>query len=516
MSSKFPKSVQNFVKALKKNRFCQRFIREKLMEIEAKIEENNKKGSSLHLAPAENPQVSNYKLVMSRYPVSLKKRLWSNMENENLAKGVKQQYQEMLFLNSMNFGSNFEGSVDSVVMSTFSGIDHQLSPEILRAFLPLINWDRLASMYLPQCSGPECESRWLNHEDPLINHSPWSSQEDKKLLFTVQERGLYNWIDMTIALGTHRTPFQCLARYQRSLNPHILNKEWTIEEDAKLKAAVETFGDSWQIIASHLDGRTSRLGHQSSFGSTGLSDRFEPIPARLRWLNCLDPSLNLERWTEEEDSKLLHAIAEHGHRWSKVAAYVPPRTDNQCRRRWKVLLPHEVPIHKAAQQLKKAVLISNFVGRERERPSIGPNDFTPLLSLPAPGDENCDRAIHGPLMNRDRPDETSLKYCGATSGGDGQENSVNNCLANTNAEASPSDSQLAPIQHFATENRHTKGKRKRIIGKHMWPRSQRRRPLDEMLASDFASESSSWNTVTEPAEHAWRNDKFEQEVGKKE
>lgn len=40
MISKFPNSAQNFVNALKKNRSCQKFIRRKLIEIEAKIEIN--------------------------------------------------------------------------------------------------------------------------------------------------------------------------------------------------------------------------------------------------------------------------------------------------------------------------------------------------------------------------------------------------------------------------------------------------------------------------------------------
>lgn len=99
--------------------------------------------------------------------------------------------------------------------------------------------------------------RWLNCDDPLINHSPWTILEDKKLLFIVQEKGIYNWIDIAIQLGTQRTPFQCLARYQRSLNPHILNKDWTEDEDAMLRAAVEVFGDNnWQLVASNLEGRT--------------------------------------------------------------------------------------------------------------------------------------------------------------------------------------------------------------------------------------------------------------------
>lgn len=49
-------------------------------------------------------------------------------------------------------------------------------------------------------------------------------------------------------------------------------------------------------------------------------------------MNSLDPSLNLGQWTEEEDAKLKAAITEHGYCWSKIAACIPPRTDNQCRR----------------------------------------------------------------------------------------------------------------------------------------------------------------------------------------
>lgn len=49
-----------------------------------------------------------------------------------------------------------------------------------------------------------------------------------------------------------------------------------------------------------------------------------------RWVNCLDPSLNKAEWTEEEDLKLEEAIAKHGYCWSKIAACIPHRTDNQC------------------------------------------------------------------------------------------------------------------------------------------------------------------------------------------
>ena len=47
-------------------------------------------------------------------------------------------------------------------------------------------------------------------------------------------------------------------------------------------------------------------------------------------MNSLDPSLNRGEWTEEENLRLEAAIEEHGYCWSKVAASLPSRTDNQC------------------------------------------------------------------------------------------------------------------------------------------------------------------------------------------
>ncbi|XP_064982257.1 uncharacterized protein LOC135582744 isoform X1 [Musa acuminata AAA Group] len=465
MPPKFPKSAQNFVDALKKNRSCQKLIRRKLIEIEAKIEKNKelkerikclmnfqvackrkvmnvlcqrkdprvklisvkkptsensskttlKKLPALHFGPGENSHILRCRMVLERFPVSLCKQPWSKIEKENLAKGIKQQYQEMLILNSMNMESDEEGITDSSIMSATTLSDLEFTPEKIRSFMPLVNWNRLASMYVMGRSGTECEARWLNCEDPMINHSPWTVMEDKKLLFIVQQRGIYNWIDISILLGTHRTPFQCLLRYQRSLNPHILKKEWTEEDDVKLSAAVENYGDNkWQFIASCLEGRTGpqcsnrwkktlnperkKVGRWSVdedkqlkvavmlFGAKNWNKIawFAPgrtqVQCRERWLNCLDPALNLNPWTAEEDAKLLDAIAVHGNCWSKIAACIPPRTDNQCRRRWKILLPEEVKLLQAVAQIKKTALISNFVDRESERPAIGPNDFTSIVN----------------------------------------------------------------------------------------------------------------------------------------
>ncbi|XP_071901780.1 uncharacterized protein [Coffea arabica] len=388
-------------------------------KLSANVQLSQKKSSPMQYGPAENSQVANYREALEKFPVSVIRNKWSKEEREKLSNGVKQQFQKVLLQRSVDLLSDGDGSfddsdnLDSIVASIR---DLDITPDKMRQFLPKVNWDELASMYLPGRSGAECQARWLNCEDPLINQNSWTSTEDKNLLHVVQQKGLSNWIDIAVSMGTNRTPFQCLARYQRSLNASIIKREWTEEEDNQLRAAVEAFGESnWQVVASAMEGRIGtqcsnrwmkslhparqRVGKWTPeedkrlkvavmlFGPKTWKKiaRFVPgrtqVQCRERWVNCVDPSLNRNDWTQEEDSKLKAAIEEHGYCWSKVAACVPPRTDSQCRRRWKVLLPHEVPWLQAAKKMQRAALISNFVDRESERPGLLPSDFVPLPEI---------------------------------------------------------------------------------------------------------------------------------------
>ncbi|XP_021292351.1 uncharacterized protein LOC110422670 isoform X2 [Herrania umbratica] len=466
-SSRFPKSAQQLIDAIKKNRSYQKFLRSKLTQIESKIEENKKlkervkilkdfqvsckkitgrslsinkdpriqlisarksrtskdpevndKNVSADYGPPENSSVTNYRMALTKFPLALQRKKWSRGERENLVKGIRQQFQESALQVSVDWfsgadGSSGDGSNLDDIIATVK--DLEITPERIREFLPKVNWDQLASMYVKGRSGAECETRWLNHEDPLINCNPWTAEEDKNLLFIVQEKGISNWFDIAVSLRSNRTPFQCLARYQRSLNACILKGDWTEEEDDQLRIAVEVFGEcDWQSVASTLKGRTGtqcsnrwikslhptrqRVGRWTHdedkrlkvavmlFGPKNWRKIAEVIPGRTqvqcreRWVNSLDPALNLGRWTKEEDLRLEAAIEEHGCCWSKVAACMPSRTDNQCWRRWKTLHPKAVPLLQEARRIRKATLISNFVDRESERPALGPNDFyMPLL-----------------------------------------------------------------------------------------------------------------------------------------
>ncbi|CAH9136483.1 unnamed protein product [Cuscuta epithymum] len=468
-SSNFPQSAQAFVDAIKKNRALQKVIRSKMMHIETRVAELNKlkgwvkifrgfqvscrrktsialaqkndarvqlistirqkvnpklnerKCSPMYYAPPENSTVSSYREALAKFPVSVKRERWSEDERVKLLSGIKQQFQEVMFHRSVDLISDVDGSfgdltdIDSNI-SSIRGLD--ITPEMMRLFLPKVNWDHLASMFLPKRTGSECQTRWLNFEDPLINKGSWAynNPEEKNLLHIIQQKGLNNWIDIAISLGTNRTPFQCLARYQRSLNASIIKSKWTEEEDNKLRAAVEVFGESnWQAVAALVEERTGnqcsnrwikslnparkRVGQWTAnedkclkvavmlFGNKSWKKVAQYVPGRThvqcreRWVNSLDPSLNMNQWTEEEDLKLGAAIDEHGYQWSKVAACVAPRTDSQCRRRWQVLSPGEIHLLRQARKLQNVAFISNFVDRENERPSLKPDDFT---SAPLP------------------------------------------------------------------------------------------------------------------------------------
>ncbi|KAH9621792.1 hypothetical protein KSS87_020509 [Heliosperma pusillum] len=112
---------------------------------------------------------------------------------------------------------------------------------------------------------------------------------------------------------------------------------WTIEEDFALI----------NYITSHGEGRWNSLARCAGLKRTGKS-------CRLRWLNYLRPDVRRGNITLEEQLMILELHSRWGNRWSKIAQYLPGRTDNEIKNYWRTR------VQKHAKQLKCDVNSKQF------------------------------------------------------------------------------------------------------------------------------------------------------------
>lgn len=198
-----------------------------------------------------------------------------------------------------------------------------------------------------------------------------------------------------------KLPYQCLARYQRCLNGNLIKKQWSDEDDAKLKGAVSTYGEgNWSLISTQVQGFTPQqcVYRWSKHLKTGITKgRWKPeedkqliisvafngqnwsrvaetvptktdVQCRERWANVLTPDVKSGPWSPEEDAALLESVDKFGiGKWSRVSKELPGRTDNACWRRWKEINRHKSTViedYKKSVYVMKTLLPSNHAGHK--------------------------------------------------------------------------------------------------------------------------------------------------------
>ncbi|XP_075504487.1 transcription factor MYB3R-1-like isoform X1 [Primulina tabacum] len=171
----------------------------------------------------------------------------------------------------------------------------------------------------------------------------WTAEEDEVLCVAVQRFKGKNWKKIAECFKD-RTDVQCLHRWQKVLNPELVKGPWSKEEDEIMIELVNTYGPKkWSTIAQHLPGR---IGKQ----------------CRERWHNHLNPNINKEAWTQDEELALIHAHQIYGNKWAELTKFLPGRTDNAIKNHWNSSVKKKIDIYMASgllSQLQGPPLVTN-------------------------------------------------------------------------------------------------------------------------------------------------------------
>ncbi|KAL6004881.1 hypothetical protein ACLOJK_005438 [Asimina triloba] len=173
---------------------------------------------------------------------------------------------------------------------------------------------------------------------------------------------------------------------------------WTAEEDKKLISFILTNGPCcWRAVP--------KLAGLLRCGKS----------CRLRWTNYLRPDLKRGLLTDSEEQLVIDLHARLGNRWSKIAARLPGRTDNEIKNHWNTHIKKKL-IKMGIDPVTHKPLPSHS---QQSNASLSAAQPAAASASNSPGGENSD--VDDPLMGMgclwgeeeaplDLVDKTSWKF----------------------------------------------------------------------------------------------------------
>ena len=175
--------------------------------------------------------------------------------------------------------------------------------------------------------------------------SIWSEEEDKILIEKSKEYGYKNWATVASFIPG-RSAIQCSARYKR-IQPGLIKGAWTPEEDQELLRLYRYYGKNWSHISKSMPHRTGKQ----------IRDRF---------LNALDDNLKKDKFTKEEDRKVVKWYKVYGNSWCRIAKKIKGRTGDMVKNRfYSSLKNHLDEFDEEEKDIKKKR------GRKKEKDKTG-------------------------------------------------------------------------------------------------------------------------------------------------
>jgi len=280
--------------------------------------------------PPENQDTKDKNALLKVNPFTKAAKPWRASENAALKEGVYNNNLELRLTpllakvkaldieykeRKKRGESDIDKSKKSRLLKEIQEIKNVPQIELLRDATD-IDFFKIAKNYLASREEFDCHLQWINVVHPNINQNKFSKEEDGVIIKLAKKYENHNWESIARELDTHRTPVQCLQRFQRTLNKDMLKNSWDKETDDMLIKAVKRYGHDWVSVAGYLGDRTS---NQCLF----------------RWDKTLNPKIKRGKWDEDEDQLLRIAVEKYGMKnWKMVKLGVPGRTDAQCRDRY--------------------------------------------------------------------------------------------------------------------------------------------------------------------------------------
>ncbi|PKU86653.1 Myb-related protein Myb4 [Dendrobium catenatum] len=114
---------------------------------------------------------------------------------------------------------------------------------------------------------------------------------------------------------------------------------------------------------------------------------------RLRWVNYLRPGIKRGNFTKEEEETIIELQRVLGNHWSKIASFLPGRTDNEIKNIWNTYLKKRTMPQNSNSTLKSGADTSNMI-EAQTRCVISSNTLPPNpFELVATATEQKDLAV---------------------------------------------------------------------------------------------------------------------------